>query len=72
MFCTQQKPLVLNSVTSGGLKECHMCSTCCALGGIGMYHVQRFFKQRWVGDRGMVDIEEKIVLERILKRRDLE
>ena len=23
-------------------KEGHMCSTCCALGGVGMYCVQRF------------------------------
>jgi hypothetical protein len=51
-----------------------MCSTCCALGVVGIYCVQQFVFLTFVGNRpfgGLVG-EGKIILRRALNRNDWE
>ena len=51
-----------------------MCSTCCAVGVVGMYCVQQFVFVTFVANRqfGRLGLEGKIILRRDLNRNDWE
>ena len=51
-----------------------MCSTCCALGVVGIYCVQQFVFVIVVGNRpcGGLGVGGKIILRRVLNRNDSE
>ena len=55
-------------------KEGHMCSTCCALGVVGIYCVQQFVFVTFVANRpfGRLGVEGRIILRRVLNRNGLE
>ena len=51
-----------------------MCSTCCALGVVGIYCVQQFVFVTVVANRpiGRLGVKGKTVIRRVLNRNDLE
>jgi hypothetical protein len=71
----RRNTLVLSSPNTNGIKECygqshkecHMGMTGCAFGGFGIYCINCFRASFLSIPRGIVGIEGRIVLERILK-----